>query len=206
MATSDVTICNLALSRLGQAPITALDDGSDMAALLSTFLQQAVDKIVAHHPWNSCLERAELALDNTFTNPDPDGPANGYTLPTDPYCLRVLTAYPQGIEWVVEGRRLLTPEAEVSILYLARPTDYSKLSPGLVEAIAAYLAYLICYPVTEHQALSEQVYKIFKDVLAEARSMDSQEGSTVRFDIDSLVDVRRTGGNVDAFDRNWRVV
>ena len=87
MATSDVAICNLALTYLGDSSITALTDNTDRARACNAHYANCRDQVLRMHPWNSSLVRVSLAA-------LADSPAwewsYQFTLPKDTYCLREL--------------------------------------------------------------------------------------------------------------------
>jgi len=198
MATSVVEICNNALQHLGANPIMALDDGSKEASYANQFYAQTRDAILRAHPWNFAIRRQALA--KAATAPI-FGFANAFTLPADPYCLRVLETDPPEAYYKIEGRSLLTDEGAISIRYIASEEDPSRFDPLFTEALAAALAAKLAFPVVESATLQKLMIELAIAKLAEARSIDSQEGSTDPASIDVLVNVRHTSG-FWAWDRN----
>ena len=85
---SVVDICNEAMDLLGAATITSLTENSKEARLCNRRFETVRDHVLRAHPWNCAITRKELAKDS-------DAPAFGFnhqfTLPTDPFCLRVLS-------------------------------------------------------------------------------------------------------------------
>ena len=70
-----------------------------------------------------------------------------YTLPTDPYCLRLLSLDDLSIVHRVEGRKILTDESKINIVYVARITDPQQYDTLLIETIAARMAADIAYSI-----------------------------------------------------------
>jgi hypothetical protein len=200
MASGPVEIFNLALTKVGAAVVTAVDDGSAEAAICNAIWPHVRDLTLRDHPWNCATFRQQLSkLDATPVA----GFSYQYSLPTDPYCLRVLGwADDTDTEpYKVEGNRyLLTDAAEAKIRYIGRVVDVTQYDELLVEAMACLLASKIAYALTEHASLAEGKFKEYKLALAEARSIDSQEGSPDDSGIDVLVDVRQSG----RFEDWWR--
>lgn len=87
---SEITICNLALSRLGERPIQSLSppDGSANADRCAQFYPAARDALLAMHPWSFALKRAPLA---EMTN-DATEWRFCYAVPSD--CLKIVAVMP----------------------------------------------------------------------------------------------------------------
>src|SRR3546814_6931193 len=83
--TSVVSICNRALTLLGQKTITSLEDNSQAARLCVESYGPTRDAVLRDHPWNCAIARADLAALS-------EAPAfefgRQFQLPPD--CLRVL--------------------------------------------------------------------------------------------------------------------
>lgn len=196
MAASVVDICNQALYLLGHDPITALDDGTRRANLCNLLWPEVRDAVLADHPWNCAVVRDELAQDAT----DPEfGYENRFALPTDPYCLRVLStdqdkymdengqqAYP----WEIEGRFLVINTMTVKIKYVARVIDVTQYSPKLVTAIAAKLAAELAFPITKNNGVRAQMEELYDRKIAEAKIVDAQEGTPLPFESNALWNAR----------------
>lgn len=186
MTISVTHICNMALSKIGANRISALSDGTKNSILCNDFYEATVDEVLRMHPWNCAISRAQLA-------PLSESPAFGYdyqyTLPTAPYCLRVLQTE-LDYEFKIEGRMLLTDESTCNILYIKRITDPTKFDPLLVEAIAVRLGMKLAYPVVQSKTLTEQLAQEYEWILREARSADAQEGSVAVLDTSTWLEAR----------------
>ena len=177
MAT-EVSICSNALRRLGDDPITSLTDDTERARLCNAFYTDARDAVLRSHPWNFAITRASLAQ---LSDTPSYGFAYQYSLPTNPYCLRVLEMeYPDYIFKVenvaTHGRVLLTDEGTAKILYIARITDTNLFDSMFVDVLTAKLSLDLAYPVTNSLQVQQQMQKLYQTKLSEARSIDGQEG------------------------------
>ena len=85
---SVVDICNNALVDLGASSIVSLTEDSKAARLCNQRYDSIRDTVFRFHPWNCLINRASLAADAVAPAFEY---AFQYTLPTDPYCLRVLS-------------------------------------------------------------------------------------------------------------------
>jgi len=195
---SVVDICNEAMDLLGAATITALTENSKEARLCNRRFETVRDAVLRAHPWNAAITRASLAKDT-------DAPAFGFTsqftLPTDPYCLRVLSfwnsnvdseiaAYDSQVMYKIEGRKILSNETSCKITYLARVTDTEQYDSLLSNAIAHKLAAETAYAITGSTSVSQNMQQLYDLRLREARSIDAMEGYPDQIIADDFVNIR----------------
>lgn len=195
MATSELEICNLALTTLGHNTISALAGGSSAPkaeVLCVLHYPLARDTVLRAHPWNCAIRRSTLAQDSTAPNHEY---TYRHALPTD--CLKVIrtdweangftgsaiygfageAAASSVAPYRIEGRYLLTNESTVKIEYIARITDVAQFDDLLVDVIAQQLAMRICMALTDNASLLQGLRQIYADKLSEARTTDAQEGT-----------------------------
>ena len=183
---------------LGAATITALTENSKEARLCNRRFETVRDQVLRAHPWNAAITRKELAQDSA-------APAFGftyqYTLPTNPYCLRVLSfwnanvdneiaAYDSQNMFKVEGRKILTDESTCKIIYIGRVTDTEQYDSLLSSTIAHKLASEVAYAITGSNSVGQQMFQLYQSRLAEARSMDAAEGIPDKIIADSFINSR----------------
>jgi len=168
---SVVDICNGALNQLGASTILSLTEDSKNARLCNARYTQVRDSVFRSHPWNCLQKRVQLPADTAT-------PAWGfsyqYTLPSD--CLRVLRILDYDSDYKVEGRKIVTNNSSMKLLYVARITDPNEYDELLRETLSAALAADIAYAVTSSNPLTQNMYNLFKDKLKEARFVDATEG------------------------------
>jgi len=171
---SVVDICNGALNQLGASTILSLTEDSKNARLCNARYTQVRDAVFRSHPWNCLQKRVQLAADS-------DAPAWGftkqYTLPAD--CLRVLTILDYDADYKIEGRKILTDNSTMKILYVSRIEDPNEYDELLRETLSAALAADIAYAVTSSNPTASNMYKLFQDKLKDARFVDSTEGQNL---------------------------
>jgi len=192
MAT-EVSICSNALRRLGDNPITSLTDDTERARLCNSFYADARDAVLRLHPWNFAITRTSLAQ---LSDTPSYGFAYQYSLPTSPYCLRVLGMEYEDYIFKVEnystqGRVLLTDEGTAKILYVARITDTTQFDALFVDVLTAKLALDLCYPITNSVSLQDKMQKLYQLKLSDARSIDGQEGFIDDLVSDTFTDFRK---------------
>jgi len=170
-----LSMCNSAILTLGGNNIGSFDDATVEAVLCKSLWSQALDSLLRLHPWNCAITRAALL-------PDAVAPAyewtSAFTLPTD--LLRLLEVY--GVtEYKVEGRKILCNEATLNIRYVFRNEDTSEWDSLLTEAMTAYMAFKLAYPLTKSNTTKDSQWQLFTNLLRTAKSIDTQEepGDTV---------------------------
>jgi len=195
---SVVDICNEAMDLLGAATITALTENSKEERLCNRRFDTVRDAVLRAHSWNVAITRASLAADSA-------APAFGFstqfTLPTDPYCLRVISfwnanvnndiaAYDSNVMYKIEGRKILSNESTCSIIYIGRVTDTELYDSLLSSTIAHRLASETAYAITGSNALAQSMYSLYQARLSEARSMDALEGYPEQLQADTYTNAR----------------
>jgi hypothetical protein len=195
---SVVDICNEAMDLLGAATITSLTENSKEARLCNRRFETVRDSVLRSHPWNVAVTRASLAQDSV-------GPAFGfiyqYTLPTNPYCLRLLSfwnsnvnnevaAYDSQVMYKVEGRKILSNEDTCNIVYVGRIEDTESYDSMLSSTIASALAAETAYAVTGSSNIAQLMEQRYQNKLREARSADATEGMPDKIMADDFINVR----------------
>jgi hypothetical protein len=185
MATSEVSICNSALSKIGADRIVSLDDDSRAAKLCKEQYPKVRDALFRVHPWNFAIKRVALAA--SPTTPD-FGFAYAYPLPSD--FSRALEVNENEGEWVKEMDSILTDDDTCELLYIAR-VAVGYFDDIFSELLATKLAHDICGDLTTSPTLKRDLYAEYQNMLREARSFDAQEGSAKKFKTYTFLNSRR---------------
>ena len=167
MAT-EVDICNIALTNLGEAKIVSLTEATERARLSNLRYPDVRDAVLRSHPWNCATKRAKLTR-STVT------PAFGYLYQ---YSLQI------------EGKFLLTDETTMYVKYIAQLTDTSEIDSNLIQAIGLRLAWELAEPLTGRIELKREMWGKYVEVIAEARGIDASEGIPDRIEYLSWVESR----------------
>lgn len=148
MAT-EVEICNLALSHLGdEATVSSIDppEGSPQAEHCARFYPIARDVLLEMHPWGFATRRVTLAA---LTVPTWSWQF-AYAYPSE--VIKLLAILPYGAsteddsqdyetEGAADGARIILTDTEsASCRYIASVSDTSKFSPLFVDALSRLLA------------------------------------------------------------------
>ena len=181
MATSEVTICNLALGKLGAGTIIEMEEESTEARVCRLHYAQTRDEVLRSHRWNFAI-KPEILVRSTAS--PPFGWTFAYGLPVD--CLRVLgmnewdMAFRTGA-WEVEGRYLVTNAEDAAIRYVKRITDCNQFDSLFVEALCLRLASKITMPLNGSASLAQGLLGEYEKVTGtRARRTDAFEARPQR--------------------------
>jgi len=187
---SKVSLCNIALSRLGASTITSLTDNTAEAKLCNTYFDDLADEVMIDGSWTSTIRRASLAK---TTNTPTFGFTNEFQLPVNPFCLKVLNideTIPGGLDYRVEDDKLLTDESSVKIRYIARLTDIGDWDPFLKKAFTTRLQAELAYPITGSDRVAESLYQKYIQIRDESIALNGQQGNKDFIISPDLIDVR----------------
>lgn len=173
---SQVGICNLALTILGADRITSLSDNNENARRLNAIYDEAVEDVLRAHPWNFAIARQALARLATTPAFEYD---YEYQLPGD--CLRVLITSDGSnliTDFKIEGRKLLTDETTVYIKYITKVTDPNQFTSQFIYVFSSRLAAELAYAITNNKSTAEQMFQLYLERLNIAKQTDAQESDT----------------------------
>lgn len=200
---SDVDICNLALSQLGdRATVASIDppEGSAQAEHCARFYPVARDKLLELHSWKFALRRARLArLDAEAWNWD-------YAYAEPAGLLRAVKVLPGGAGSSEAGHAfeamgdetgtalILTDLADATLLYTVRVDDTTKFSPIFTDALAKLLASYLAGPILKGDVgieVGRAKYGEFMLALSEAKTSDANQRKAERDHTPDFLSARR---------------
>ena len=203
MAFSKLSIINDALTLLGTNRITSLADGSTESAVMNQIFDGVQDSVARSFAWNCLTNRTELAREVST-------PAYGfdfqYALPTDPYCIRVLEMNETNNtdKWKVEGRKILSNASTCKIKFIGRPDSLGGIDSLVARAITARLAADAAYTLVQSNNVTQLMWQLYSQKLAEAQSIDQIESSRDHFISTRLEDARSgLGSDTTRFGKAW---
>lgn len=201
MAVTVIDICNSALARLGVEPIVALADQTKGAEACNLRYDYCRRLTLRQHPWNFAIKRAALVTPNV-TAPL-FGFANAFDMPAD--VLRVFTVNEDFAveDWKVEGRQILSDDSTLDIKYVWDLADPTVFDPLYIEYLVCYLAWDICYKLTQSASLKRLLYEEMIAAKRSAKTPDAQESSAESIDSDYFLRARLSGGDPQEPKRNW---
>lgn len=188
MALTNVEICNLALSRLGIRPITALSDGTpeaDACNLNYDYLRQA---LLTDYPWTFSTAYFTLALNAESVTCS--GWTYVYSWPTA--CLAAKRIYnsserttdydsiPWHVFWnAVNSKRYIACDVESAVLIGTYNTEVvTAFSTWFVQALVLLLAARLSQALKGDPQLTQQVYQEYQFVLDRAMQSNAIEQTT----------------------------
>ena len=193
MAVSNVSICNLALQKLGAARIDSLSDASKNARECNACFEAMRDRELRANRWKFAIKRTTLAPSSVV----PDFTYNqAFLLPPD--CLRPLFPARLGLDWKVENHEgvpaILTNDGDtLEVRYVAIITDPTQFDALFVEALACKIAWHLCEALTQSNTKKTAAQQEYVLAIREARKMNAIEIGTQKQPIDEWLAARRTG-------------
>ncbi len=192
MARTDVSIVNIALSRLGiTSGIAALTDTTTEQAIQANLIYEpARDALLSEYPWRFATKHApleELMADVYQTEYE-----HVYAYPSD--CLRILRVYSEGTEfddgreehevYIVdcmycegEERRVIASGlADAHADYIVKVTDPELFTPAFADCLSWRLAAELAIPLARDFSRRDALYETYLRTLEGARSIDMSEG------------------------------
>ena len=189
---STVDMCNSALNLLGASTISSLTEDTKNARLCNQRFEPIRDRVFRSHNWNCLIIRVQLAQDSTAPVVEY---SYAYTLPTD--CLRVLKIHngstdsiKSALDYKIEGRKVVTDETTIYLVYIALITDPNEFDSYLREAISHQLAADICYAITNNSTLANNYMTRADERLREARFIDATENALDTVEANEFTDAR----------------
>jgi hypothetical protein len=171
MARSVVSICNLALLRLGKDPINSLTEGTPQAICCAAMYDEAVMSVLREFPWNFAQTWVALVKDTT---PPPMTFAFSYHLPTD--CVKMNWVADKTTVFSVVGNRIYTNADDAIGCYTQLITDPSRFDASFADCLAARLAADMCEPLTTSTTKQQAFFTIYQNKVHQAWIADSSEG------------------------------
>lgn len=161
MAETDVSVSNKAIRLIGANPITALNDGSTEADIISEFYDNLVADVFGRYPWSFATKKVKLVASTT--------PLNkwnyAHSTPTDMRRLVSLYntddagAFPINryeIQAPVDEEEVFSDYEELWADYI-RTLDESNWPAYFVTFFSHTLASHICEPITDQTELSDRL-------------------------------------------------
>jgi hypothetical protein len=169
---SKAAIFNMALTLLGQDPISD-PDGTGTA---ETACRQVYDicrkALLEQHPWNFALTRANL--DKESTNPAFEY-SSAFGLPTD--CLRIVQVYSPASYYKEEAGLILSDDTTMKLVYVKDEQDTSVFPPLFVQMLATDIALLAEYKITNQASMQQMLTMKRQELLIKAKMVDAQKDS-----------------------------
>ena len=178
----------MALSWLGESPITSIDDETDRANQLQINYVPARDATLEAHNWTFAIQRFIPAINST---PPVYGAGVAFDIP--PQILRVIavddadTAGNSTFTVKINQREQIEQDRmawqEIKVIHcrgIRRIEEEGRFSPLFVHAFAAKLAFLLAQNITSDPNIAQNVYGMYEQFIAEAKARDGLQGRSMR--------------------------
>ena len=184
---SKVDIANIALSNLGEQPISSLSEANQRARAVNGRFDDVRDLVLRSHLWNCVLKRVQLVADAAIPSWGFD---HKYALPSD--CLRVISVKDQEYTWKIESGYIVSSDNTMYILYVKQETNPEIYDALLIQAMGCRLAAECAQDITGKTELKDSMMAKYLAVLSEARSADAAEGTPQKIESDLWLQSRFT--------------
>lgn len=165
---SDVSLCNQALAKVNGKRITSLTDSSESARKCNEVFYDLLEQDLVYTHWNFATKRVALAQ---LTDAPPFGWTYQYQLPTD--YLEMVKEYNEA-EYKIEGKRLLSNEGTIQIVYIYGVTDMSLLSAAFRKAFVFRLAAHLAMPIANSKDMAMKYEDLAEKYMSRAAAKDGQ--------------------------------
>lgn len=179
---SKVSIVNRALALLGANRIINLSDETQEAKVASNMYDGSLRSLLSEAEWGFATKRANLNL----TTVEPAwGGENVFLLPSDMVRLFKVNIKQR---YTIQGNHLLTHAKGVGVEYVYKNEDDTLYPPYFIDALAARLAYDMCYDLTNSTAKQNELLELYQgQFLPIARHKNAADKSPVEVVDDAWV-------------------
>jgi hypothetical protein len=199
--TSEVSICNQALSWLGADPITSLDDQSTRAELCKLNYPLLRDAVLEERMWTFATVRDISEVQ------DKDAWGVMYQHPTPKNWLSVFRVYRDVNQrqnttsegWRLEEGNILAQDSKIFLWGVQSVANTHLFTNMFVQCLAARIAADLCVPLTENIQQQEILWSLYGSKLREAASRDGTQGDNDVITQHKLTAVRGGTGLGDGY-------
>lgn len=94
------------------------------------------------------------------------------------------------VDYRMEAGGIATNSDTVYVKYIKDVTDYTLMDTLFYEALSAYLAWDICFQITQSNELKDQLWKDYRAIVAQAKFVDATEDAQQSFDSNNWIESR----------------
>ncbi len=195
---NEIEICNIALARIGVAPIESMDEASEAARACNQYYDFVRRNVLRKYPWTFATRRVTLAqIDVT-----PPDYKFAYRYPSDALALRKMynqnyCGLPEKNQYKIlsdtEGKTIYTDIEAANIEYTADIDDVSLFDDEFIEALGWKLAAEIAFMLTGHMEIAQNCVQAYNAYFTEAAADNAQEENVHDAQLDRLALARWTG-------------
>lgn len=199
--TSEVAICNLALSHLKQRPIVQLDSPSTSnEQLCNLWYHQVRQQVLRAHSWNFASKRTQLTPSTDAT--PLFGYSHAYLLPSD--WIRYLGRYDDldniipgsNADYQIENGYYLfngSDDESINLRYISDFQTVAKMDALFRSLFALELAIVLAPNFSGSTSQVQTLMELKKDLETKATAIDGQERPPIRVQRSKFIEARRGG-------------
>ena len=172
------TICNLALSKIGDQSIVSMSDASIEARFCNLYYPVVLQEVLMLNTWDFAIKQALLSK---VSAPPLFDWAYAFLLPNDFGRMNSLYDYsttgaggPE-IPYQIMGATLLTDISSAAISYISTTVDPLLFTPTFVQGLALKLAVELCKPLAGSLDLKNNLLSEFNRTMGEAGKIDAND-------------------------------
>ncbi len=193
---SKITICNLALAQLGQAPISSLEQDDEKARRLNLFYEPVRDEVLRTHNWAFAGAQEPLILIEKQSD------ARGryiYKYPAEALFIRRVFRQ-EGMQEALKFKELFRTDLHCRVLetdaeqayaeYTRRILDENLFDPAFIKSFSLALACDLAVALTGDSNLASQILQKYMLSLDEARRSNMTENFSRADDSNAFTEVR----------------
>jgi hypothetical protein len=175
---TNIAICNLALSYLGKDVISSFDEPSTEGRICRQFFSHSFSTLLQREKWHFAQNRMSLAQ---VTNEQNNRFSYAYEIPFD--CLKLHHLSGEGVEYTdipytVEGRIVYADVSPAFGHYTFNLQDCALLTPLFEEALSWHLASKIAIPLTRDQKIFATALEMAERSILKAAINDAHQTLT----------------------------
>lgn len=197
--TSETSICNLALQKIGAGRITSLDQNHPNAREMAACYEAMRDLELRAFRWNFAKTRVTLSASAT-SPPTDSGFAYAYPLPAD--FLRLLAQNESNlfdgdnsVDWKIEAHlgvsSILSNRTPMHIVYIAQITDPTRFDASFIDMLSCRLALQVCEAITQSNNKKQAIEAEYSHARMMARRTNAFENIPTKGVEDTWFSVRR---------------
>lgn len=187
MSLTKVNIANMALRMMGAGRIESLTENAPEAQAITDVYDMCRRELLRLLPWRFATKYVELA--NTGTTPTLQW-SQEYQLPSDVIKVISLNNPQANYPFEIQGDKLLCDDSTAKIKYIQDIEDVAQFDDNFAQALAALIASRTATTITGSRTKQNDMYAMYKESIAEARTMSAQETYADDMFADDFITVR----------------
>lgn len=94
------------------------------------------------------------------------------------------------LDYRMEAGGIATNESEATVKYIKDVTDYTLMDALFYETLSTYLAWDVCFQLTQSNELKDQLWKDYRALIAQAKFVDATEDAQQTMDANDWIAAR----------------